>query len=100
MSHPENTKDTHDEQVQLSALEIAQDAVECMSFEILNIRELISVLRAIDRDMDSTQHIRQLSRAGMKASELVCECLEHMSGVLKTQLAQLEISESSAETQP
>lgn len=97
MSHPENTKDTPDEQVRMSALEIAQDAVECMRFEILNTRELISVLRAIDRDMDSTQHIRQLCRAGMKASELVCEGLEHMSNALKAQLAQLEQSEPSSE---
>jgi len=103
MSHPEVTKETPDEQgghEPLSAVEIAYDAVECMRLESLSARELISVLRAIDRDMDSTQHIRQLCRAGMKAAEYVCEGLEAMADVFKVQLGQLqgeEVATDSAE---
>lgn len=103
MSHPEVTKETPDaqgEQEPLSAVEIAYDAVECMRLELLSARELISVLRAIDRDMDSTQHIRQLCRAGMKAAEYVCEGLEAMGDVFKVQLGQLqgeEVATDSAE---
>lgn len=103
MSHPEVTKDTpeaQEAQEPLSAIEIAYDAVECMRIEMLSARELISVLRAIDRDMDSTQHIRQLCRAGMKAAEYVCEGLEAMADVFKVQLGQLqgeEVATDSAE---
>ncbi|MDN4149745.1 hypothetical protein QYE80_32530 [Pseudomonas tohonis] len=93
MSHPEVTKEspnTQEEQAPQSVLEVAYDAVECMRLELLSARELISVLRAIDRDMDSTQHIRQLCRAGMKAAEYVCEGLEAMADVFNVQLGQLQ----------
>lgn len=93
MSQPEITKEAHEaqgEQEPLSAVEIAYDAVECMRLELLSARELISVLRAIDRDMDSTQHIRELCRAGMKAAEYVCEGLDAMADVFTVQLEELQ----------
>lgn len=101
MSHPEVTKDTpeaQEAQQPQSAVEIAYEAVECMRLELLSARELISVLRAIDRDMDSTQHIRQLCRAGMKSAEYVCEGLETLADVFKIQLDQLQGEEVAADS--
>ncbi|WP_236213198.1 hypothetical protein [Metapseudomonas otitidis] len=101
MSHPEVTKETPEKQEAQepqSAVEIACDAVECMRLELLSARELISVLRAIDRDMDSTQHIRQLCRAGMKAAEYVCEGLDAMADVFTVQLKELQGIGTSAQS--
>ena len=79
-----------EEQEQRTALEIAQDLMECMEAEIGQIMELRSILLAIYRDSGATENIKNIAGAGINASHFVSKGLEVLSIGFREELAALE----------
>lgn len=78
------------EQEQRSALDIAQELLECMEAEIAQIRELRAILVSVWRDPGATAHIKNITGAGIDASHFVSKGLEVLALVFKEELAALE----------
>lgn len=90
MSQPENTSVPVEAQERRPALEIAQELLECMEAEILQIRELRSILIAVWRDPEATEHIKHITGAGINASHFVSNGLDALASVFKEEIAALE----------
>ncbi|EQM66165.1 hypothetical protein L682_26845 [Aquipseudomonas alcaligenes OT 69] len=99
MSHPEVTKDTPEAQAPYTALKLARDAADCMRIEMLAVQDLVSVLRAIERDAESTEQIRQLCKVGSRAANVVLATIRELSGEFESVLVLLEAHGSIAEAE-
>lgn len=90
MSQPENTSAPIEAQELRSPLEIAHELLECMEAEILQIRELRSILVTVWSDPEATEHIKHLVGAGINASHFVSNGLKVLADTFKEELALLE----------
>ncbi|QIE89478.1 hypothetical protein G5B91_25725 [Pseudomonas nitroreducens] len=80
----------HEPSEQRTALEVAEDLLECMEAEIAQIMELRAILVSVWRDPEATAHIKSITGAGINASHFVSKGLEVMALMFKEELAALE----------
>lgn len=93
----ENTSAPADTQEQRPALDIAQDLLECLEAEILQISEIRSILIAVWKDPEATENIKNLTGAGISASHFVSKGLGALAFAFKEELAALNPADEDSD---